>query len=213
MSRALSGARRDFEAANVLLEDVILSEIDTGTPAPASYRECLSTLETVLVGLDLTVDLTRQLETEMKTKGYAPLPAFVLLNDVTIRDFGAEMANAGLLRIDAFAEVALPQLTEHGFYGALRVIREDITALRTVVDELKTEMSAAIRSAEAGNIADILETNSAQNFRIRFLQTYVSWNRSYDLFLASASFSTELWYRSMGHGSMLGTGGELQATA
>lgn len=202
MSREFTAGRSLFEAANVELEEVILAEVNQRNGADA-YLECLKKLQMSEVHLAQTLARTHELEEEMQAKGYVPLPAFALYRDPSkMAALRADLVDAGLLKAGAFDTIFTPQLT-NGFYGALAVLRDAIGQVETGVKELRTDMEATIGAANAGCIADMLETNQTGNFRLRFMQAYALWGKAFDLFLASAVFSTELWYQSTNAGSLL----------
>lgn len=204
LSRAFTEARSFFERANVQLEDVIISELEDQKPNPAAYESCLAQLDTAILQLPYALTLLDQLEREMKEKGYKPLPSFALYaNPNSATELGNELAKAGLLDATVFSSIVPPQLHGDGFYAAIPVLRHAIQSLISSMTALKDDMHSARHLAAEGLIANELETNGSLNFRSAFMVAYARWNYAYSLFLTSATWSTEMWYQSMGYGSLV----------
>lgn len=202
LSRVFTLGRSKFELANVCLEDVLLSELEDGSPNSAAYQECIRHLDDASATLGHALPLLDALALEMHDKGYEPLPAFALYNSpAKARELGNAMANAGLLKLEAFGEIVYPQLDGAGFHAAIPILINEISQVKNYMVTLRLMMFSASHLADVGMIANELETNGGHNFRMAFMATYAQWNRAYDLFLASAAWSTEMWYQSMGHGS------------
>ncbi len=75
--------------------------------------------------------------------------------------------------------------------------------MKASVTTLIDKMSAAQDDAKAGAIADLLETNGVGNFRADFMRTFMALTRFMMIFIASAAWSTEMWYRSEGYDSLM----------
>jgi hypothetical protein len=203
LSRAFTKGRSLFETGNVHLEDVILSELEHQRPNPNDFNQILGNLDAAVIELGGALKLLDELESEMQVKGYEPLPSFALYAKRSdALQLCVDLAAAGLGEFEALKPVVHPQLDGKGFYGALPVLRAEIERTKQMVTVLRLLIFSASHLADDGRIANELETNGGRNFRMAFMATYAQWNRCFDLFLASAAWSSEMWYQSMGYGSM-----------
>lgn len=203
MSRAFSLARAHFEHSNAALEDALLSEIESGIGDVSALQKTITYIDNSIVELDAAVDSSIELEQKMVEYGYKPWPAFALFQtEANMMALGQDLATAGLLQIDSFKSVALPQL-EQGFWATLHLLRNQFVALKEMESELKGQILPALKIAAAGTLTSELEENGELSFRGSFMRIYAAWNKSHGMFLASAALSTELWFRSASRGSLL----------
>lgn len=214
MSRFFSLARAKLEMANVHLEDALLSEINTSKGSPANLLTSASMVAEGALYLDKAIDTSNQLEQMMSDLGYKPWPAFALFaSPEKMIGLGEQLGRHGLVDLNSFKEIALPQL-EGGFLRALELLRGEMISLRELHHGLASKLDLGVDLAKVGRLTSELESNGELSFRGSFMAVYARWNKVHNLFLASAALSTELWFRSSGSGSLMSEGNSsLQKTA
>ena len=203
MSKAFSLARAHFEHSNVALEDALISEIESGIGNVSALQKAITFIDNSIIELGIAVECSVELEQKMVEYGYKPWPSFALFQtEEKMIALGQDLATAGLLQMDSFKPIALPQL-EQGFWATLHLLRDQFVALKEMESDLRDKILPALKVAAAGRLANELEDNGELSFRGSFMRAYAKWNKSHDMFLASAVLSTELWFRSISKGSLL----------
>lgn len=205
MSRSVSFAHARLEDANVVLEDLLLSEL-RGVASPHSLSEFLSFLMASRRSLEECDGHINALREELDRCGYTDLPT---IHSTNLQSLGEEMAEAGLLEKDAWNDVT--GLMKAGtFYSLLDLFGESVRGLIQFTNDLHDRAAENKESALKGDLNLVLEQNRPRNFKVEFARLYTAWGKFHRIFLASSMLSTELWYAYTLRGSLLDSGQQVQ---
>lgn len=202
VSRCMSQAHAELELANVALEDALLVELE-------HHQGCdLKPMIDLMAGhtqssIDNLVEMKsriRVLRLQMNELNYADLPPLVKID---LDELGGKLVEAGIVDRSAWQKVE--ERTRYGgFYATINAIETVVTDLIRLTEDLRAKLAEFEILTKTRELNHILEYNLNGNIKIEFAKVYREWGELTQLFLASSMLSTDVWYRHIGRGHLLG---------
>ena len=198
LSRAMSLARSEFELGNASLEKLLLLEMggESIEHRREEYGELKQHLATSMKYLgDMGVHFS-ELRDQMDRLEFVDQPM------IDLDEFGTDLVSMYL--VDPVAMIEISEFyQEGGFQAALSCLEDGQQHLVTLTGNLWRSIIGLSQAVMASELAQTLEDNRVGNIRRPFAELYSAWSSYQQQFLASSLISTEQWYRSQGHGSLV----------
>lgn len=198
LSRALSLANAHFLLSNVMLEDIILSELDAGDVGEP--EAIIHNLDVSRSELSKMTSIIQNLRRQMKDNDFKDLAT---ADGTDLTKLGLQFHLYGLHVPNSDWAIAATTMMHVGFAGMLDVFDQRINELDKLTEMLATKVAGWIEQTEIGQRHVALEENDSTNFKVEFAQLFTAWASFQQLFLASSLISTELWYRDQNLGSLI----------
>ncbi len=211
LSRAISLAHARLELGNVALEDILIGELAPGqtrqgTPS-GLHSALIGEIDVSTAALHHAQQALADLRRQMDETSFADLPT---INKIDLTAIGTDLARHGIVEPAAWKTMH-GHMSSGGFYQVLDLFDADLGELIDLSQALSTKFTDVASAVSDGKLTDVVEENTADNFKAEFAKLYTKWNDFRARFLASSIISTELWYAHTGKGSLAPTAAQLRA--
>lgn len=201
LSRHLSLAYAHLEFGNAVLEDILLSELNT-THTSATALTLYSQLDDRFKGsveeLGMAGQASADLRKQMAKAGFVDLPT---IDKIDLTAIGADLAERGMINLASWQHIQ-KCMVSGGFYEVLDNFDAKINELIKLTRSLQSKFESLRPAITEGSLTDIVEGNLPGSFKPEFATVYTAWTEFNALFLASSLMSTELWYAFTGKSSL-----------
>jgi hypothetical protein len=195
LSRNISLAHARLELGNVVLEDIILSELGGKR---GSTKLLIKRLHSSCDHIQKALVDCEKLRQKMKENNFVDLPTLATSD---LNEIGNNLIQMGMVNGSHWTHIS-DLMGKGGFRSVLSFFEQCLNdllsktrTLITCIEEIKTSMEAGLTNV-------IMEENREGNIKIAFAVLYQKWNEFEQHFMASSMLSTELWYRYKNHSSI-----------
>jgi hypothetical protein len=193
LSRAISLGRIRVEQANVALEDLLLTELET--QVPGEKAQLLNHLAGSALEVENALRYIGNLRAQMNTKSFKDLPLFA--DQLGITQLGARLVEEKMVDQSAW-DVVADLAHKHGFSGCLDHFEQQLDHIKNATHVLTLAVRNNTVAIEEGRFHEVVEHNELTNIKVAFATLYTLWNQLDAVFLASSMLSTQAWYQHSG---------------